>query len=298
MIKRTIEISNQAHLSVKDKQLTIKKEEKTFSIPLEDIGVIILESSEITLSQRLLVGIAHNDITLLICDEKHMPLWLYHPLFWHSQSSKFIQLQIQSSSVIQKQLWKKIIEKKILHQAFCLERLGRNASWLKNIAWNVKSWDSDNREGYAANIYWKELFWSNFNRREEHIYNTMLNYWYALLRATVARAVVASGLHPSLWIFHKNQFNAFNLVDDLIEPLRPLVDYTVYEIIENHDIKDKNTPISPSIKRILLEILALSISYNNKKLPINIAIEYYTSSFRESLENNNILIIPDIFDEK
>ena len=297
MIKRVVEISNQAHISVKDFQLTIKNENWVFTIPLEDIGVIVLESSAITISHRLLIEVAHKEITLLVCDERHHPVWLYHALSWHTQSAKYLKEQVNVSPIIQKKLWQLIIQKKIYYQSQILKKLWKEYLWIYNISHTVKSGDSDNREGYAANLYWKELLWKNHTRKYENLINTMLNYGYALVRASIARWVVSSWLHPSLGIFHNNQFNAFNLVDDLIEPFRPLLDLRVYEIIENHMLDIEEQTLTPTIKRLLLEILTLDIYFDGKKLPINIAIEYYTSSFRDSLSNYKNFIIPQIFDE-
>ena len=298
MIKRVVEIWNQAHISVKDNQLNIKNENWIFTIPLEDIGIIVLESSEITISQRLLVEIAHHAITLLVCDERHHPIWLYHSISWHTQSAKFLKDQINISPITQKKLWQSIIQKKIYHQSQVLKKLGKEYTWIYNISRTVKSGDSNNREGYAANLYWKLLFWNTHTRRYENLINTMLNYGYALIRASIARWVVSSWLHPSLWVFHDNQFNAFNLVDDLIEPFRPLVDLRVYEIIENHMLDTNENTLTPTIKRLLLEILTLDIQFDNKKLPINVAIEYYTSSFRDNITEYKNFVIPQIFDEE
>jgi CRISP-associated protein Cas1 len=295
MIKRIIEVSNKAYLSLKDFQLVIKKEDSEHKIPLEDVGVIVIESWEVSISQRLLVEIAHQEITLLICDEKHLPVWLYHAFSGHTQSAKYLINQVNISQVARKQLWQRIIQSKIKNQWLVLDTVWKDWTALKNIASEVKSNDSDNREWFAANIYWKLLFWEDFNRRKDWvIINTMLNYGYALLRASIARWVVSSWLHPSLGIFHSNQFNAFNLVDDLIEPFRPLVDKIVIEILSSVNTT-QNPELTPEIKRKLLEILAKDIIWNWQKLPILVAINYYTSSFRDWLEDINSFIIPQIF---
>lgn len=295
MIKRIIEISNKAFLSLKDFQLVIKKEDSEHQIPLEDIWVIVVESGEVSISQRLLVEIAHQEITLLICDEKHLPIWLYHAFSGHTQSAKYLVTQVNISQVAKKQLWQRIIQSKIKNQWLVLDFVWKDGTSLKNIAWEVKSGDSDNREWFAANLYWKLLFWEDFNRRKDWVLiNTMLNYGYALLRASIARGVVSSWLHPSLGIFHSNQFNAFNLVDDLIEPFRPLVDKVVIDILSSEStIKNQN--LTPELKRKLLEILARDVTWNWQKLPILVAINYYTSSFRDWLEDINSFIIPQIF---
>lgn len=294
MIKRTIEISNKACLSLKDFQLVIKKEETEYKIPLEDIWVIVIESWDVTISQRLLVEIASQEITLLICDEKHLPIWLYHAISWHTQSAKFLETQINASPIVKKQLWQKIIQEKILNQSFVLDYFWFDWESLKQISKNVKSWDLDNREWFAANIYWKTLFWNDFQRRKENIINTMLNYWYAIIRASITRWVVSSWLHPSIWVWHSNQFNAFNLVDDLIEPFRPLVDKTIYEIMLDTEI-ESNQEFTPKIKRKILELLAQNVMWNKQKLPILVAINYYTSSFRDWLTDIEKFIIPNIF---
>ena len=295
MIKRIIEVSNKAYLSLKDFQLVIKKEDSEHKIPLEDIGVIVLESWEVSISQRLLVEIAHQEITLLICDEKHLPVWLYHAFSGHTQSAKYLINQVNISQVARKQLWQRITQAKIKNQWIVLDIVWKDWTALKNIANEVKSGDSDNREWFAANLYWKLLFWEDFNRRKDWvIINTMLNYGYALLRASIARGVVSSWLHPSLGIFHSNQFNAFNLVDDLIEPFRPLVDMVVIKILSSENTLF-NQNLTPEIKRKLLEILAVDIIWNWQKLPILVAINYYTSSFRDWLEDINSYSIPQIF---
>ena len=237
MIKRTLFFGNPAYLSLRNEQLVVKltdaqtQEEITKTVPIEDVGVVVLEDRQITITNGALDALLKNNCAVVTCNEKHMPTGLLLPLEGHTlQSERFAQ-QIEASLPLRKQLWQQTVQAKIRNQGVLLKRL-YSAENRCMMAWanDVKSGDSENLEGRAAAYYWKYMFPNDevFKRdREGDAPNNLLNYGYAILRAVVARALVASGLLPTLGIHHHNRYNAYCLADDIMEPYRPYVDEVV-----------------------------------------------------------------------
>ncbi len=285
MIKRTLCFGNPAYLSLKNDQLVIRlpeveksdlpdgmKKESITTIPIEDIGVIILDNRQITLTQAVLEKLLENNSAIITCDSSHLPTGLMLPLCGNTTQSERFRDQIDASLPLKKQLWQQTIQYKIRNQAAVLNTT-RGAIVKNMLVWanDVKSGDSDNLEGRAAAYYWKNMFPKipDFTRDREGIPpNNLLNYGYAILRAVIARSLVGSGLLPTLGIHHHNRYNAYCLADDIMEPYRPYVDRLVVKIVDSGiDLTEMNA----DLKRELLSIPVLDVIINGQRSPLMIA---------------------------
>lgn len=278
MIKRIISISNPARISVKLKQLIIEqKDVETIKVPIEDIGVLLLDHPAIVHTQSAITLCCENNVAVVFSNSKHMPTGLLLPLEGHSLHSKIISLQQEQNIALKKRLWQAIVKAKISEQCDALFYLKGKKSSLEELIPTVKSGDPQNVEAQAARKYWKYLFGESFKRSvESDGTNTFLNYGYAIVRSAVSRAIVGAGLHPSIGIHHKNQYNAFCLADDLMEPIRPLVDKTVYKLVQ----KKENTELTKEIKESLISILAFNCLYKKQVYPLLVGLNYYAASVR------------------
>lgn len=293
MIKKTLEFSNPAYLSLSNEQLVIKlpEVEKAFSlpesfkkdsirtIPIEDIGVMILDNKQITVTQGVLEKLLENNCAVITCDNSHMPVGLMLPLCGNTTQSERFRDQIDASLPLKKQLWQQTIKQKIENQAVVLN--STRGEIVKNmLVWanDVKSGDPDNYEARAAAYYWKSLFpkIEGFTREREGVPpNNLLNYGYAILRAVVARSLVGSGLLPTLGIHHHNRYNAYCLADDIMEPYRPFVDKLVIEITDTNDNYEN---LTKELKIKLLSIPVLDVKINGARSPLMIAVGQTTAS--------------------
>ena len=231
MIKRTLFFGNKSSLTTRNEQLIIKTNEKEASIPIEDIGFVVIENQESYISLPTINKLINNNVAVIFCNEKHMPSSMLMNLDGHHLQHEFFKAQINASEPLKKQLWQQTVKTKIQHQAQLLEKIGQANTPLNYYASKVLSGDSDNREGAAAAYYWKHIFDFDFKRERygEHP-NAFLNYGYIVLRAAVARALAGSGLLNTIGIHHRNKYNAFCLADDIMEPYRPLVDLSLIHI--------------------------------------------------------------------
>lgn len=280
MIKRIIEIGNPARLSLKNQQMVIDRDGfELATVPIEDMGVLILDHPQVSHSHGLLSACSENNVAVIICNGKHLPVAVLAPLEGNSLHTKTIARQVQITEPTRKQLWKAIVQAKIRAQAKALDYAAADSHPLHTYASRVKSGDPDNIEAQAARIYWHKLFGKEFRRDYESPgINVLLNYGYAVMRAAVARAIVATGLHPSLGLHHHNQYNSFCLADDLMEPLRPIVDIKIYEILKNCQTIPE---LTKETKRSLLEILSSACSIDNRQLPFMVSLHYYAASIRK-----------------
>lgn len=230
---RTVLVEDGESLRLKLDSIVIEKQGRLFTIPLSDIGVIVVDGQGATISTRLLSSLGKNNIALINCDETHHPNGIFTAFNGHSRASKMIQKQITLDDATKGEIWRKLISYKIENQYKILKHFEKSQQSLEklNKYYNqIEDYDRTNREGHAAKVYFNELFGKDFSRNtEEHIVNAGLNYGYSILRAHLARCVVAYGLSPMLGIFHRSEYNQFNLVDDLIEPFRPFVDCFIYQ---------------------------------------------------------------------
>jgi CRISPR-associated protein Cas1 len=285
MIKKTLFFGNPAYLSVKNSQLVVKRtdtetqQEVVRTVPIEDIGVVVLEDRQITITNVALNGLLQNNCAVITCDEKHMPAGMLLPLEGNTIQSERFANQIEASLPLKKQLWQQTVQAKIRNQASVLKRMsGVEVGCMLAWANDVKSGDSDNLEGRAAAYYWKNIFPSlpGFTRdREGEMPNNLLNYGYAIVRAVIARALVASGLLPTLGIHHHNRYNAFCLADDIMEPYRPYVDEMVINIMKS-DIDYGE--LTPELKKQLLGLPVTEVIIGGQRSPLMVAASQTTTS--------------------
>ena len=293
MIKKTLCFSNPAYLSLRDKQLVIKlpeventenlteefKKATEVTRPIEDIGVVVLSHKQITITSGALEAMLENNSAVITCDSKSMPVGLMLPLAGNTTQSERFRDQLNASQPLRKQLWQQTIQYKIRNQAAVLSQCADvETRCMRRWADDVRSGDPDNLEARAAVYYWKGLFGHipGFIRDKEGISpNHLLNYGYAILRAVIARSLVASGLLPTLGIHHHNRYNAYCLADDIMEPYRPYVDRLVYDITEQYGV---DIELSKDIKAELLSIPTLDVVINNKRSPLMVAASQTTAS--------------------
>ena len=275
---RTLFFTTKAKLSMKNKHILITRDDKeSITIPLIDISCIILESNQITITTALLSAIASHRIMVYVCDETHIPNGIYTSFLGHYKSLSVIQSQIKLSKQKKAIMWQKIIKSKISNQANLLKTCNKKEyKQLEVLSKSVNLGDSSNNEAKAAFIYFKALFGKEFVRRSQinsndstRLINYALNYGYAILRGMIIRALCASGLNPVFGIAHHNQFNQFNLADDLIEPFRIFVDSKVISMINNNLLTDE---FDIKHKAILIKTLETKVLINNHHYPLSRAI--------------------------
>ncbi len=286
MIKRTLFFENPAYLSTHLEQLVIdfpEKEKEKKTVPIEDIGMVILDHPQITLSQQLMAKLLQNNAAIVACDQKHMPLGLWLNLDGHTLQSARHKDQIESSVPLRKQLWQQTVKSKIENQAAVLRKRGIAEENMRYWAGEVKSGDAENHEGRAAAYYWKSVFKDpEFIRDRAGLPpNNLLNYGYAILRACVARALVGSGLFPAFGIHHRNQYNPYCLADDIMEPFRPYVDQVVLEIIAVHG---KPEGLNTNLKKELLQIPSVDVYIDGQRSPLMLAVQRSSASLAKCFE--------------
>lgn len=298
MLKQTIYFGNPAHLRVETKQLkiTLKTEPpQEKSLPIEDIGVVIIDHPQITITSGVIAELMNNNIALISCNESYMPIALMLPFEGHHVQTQRMRAQISASEPLKKNLWMQTIQAKIFNQARLLEIQGISDHPLYNFAKDVKSGDTTNREAAAANYYWSKIFpdMPNFIREPKGEFpNNLLNYGYAILRSLTARALVSAGLFPSLGIFHHNKYNAYCLADDIMEPFRPYVDWWVIQIMKKYpDKKD----LDKDLKKELLLIPQLDVHIENETSSMMIAVQRTAASLAQCfLGEKKKIIYPKI----
>jgi len=295
MIKKTLYFGNPTYLSLKNAQLVIKlpevekndslpdsfKAESIRTVPIEDIGVIVLDNKQITITHGVLEALLENNSAIITCDSSRMPVGLMLPLCGNTTQNERFRDQLDASLPLKKQLWQQTIQAKIENQAAVLKSC-RGAEVRNMLRWvgDVRSGDADNMEARAAAYYWSNLF-KNFKRdREGEPPNNLLNYGYAVLRAVIARGLVSSGLLPTLGIHHHNRYNAYCLADDIMEPYRPFVDKLVVEMVdvETHCNASLPMELTKEMKTKLLQIPVLDVMINGQRSPLMIAAGLTTSS--------------------
>ncbi len=277
MIKQTLMFRNPAALSLKNNQIVIrlKEEDLTVTRPIEDIGIIVVENQMVSMTVPLLNALSENNVAVIFCDNRAMPKSMLMTLEANTTQQESYRYQMEATLPTKKRVWKQIIESKIKNQSALLNKLDKNGNSLKQHYLNVKSGDSDNREGAAARLYWSMLFDDGFRReREGPPPNNLLNYGYAILRAAVTRALLGSGLYPAFGIFHRNRYNAFPLADDMMEPFRPFVDEIAYRLYYDgaHSELDKDA------KTALQRVLFCDVRMGKVTRPLEIALSLTTAS--------------------
>lgn len=293
MIKRTLCFSNPAYLSLKNEQLVIKlpqveknddlpdtfKADAVKTIPIEDVGVVVLDNKQITITQGLMEALLNNNCAVITCDSGHLPVGLLLPLCGNTTQNERFRSQLDASLPLKKQLWQQTVQQKIRNQAAVLKQcrgveIGNMMKW----ALDVRSGDPDNLEGRAAAYYWKHAFpdFQDFTRQRDGVSpNNLLNYGYAILRAAIARSLVASGLLPTLGIHHHNRYNAYCLADDIMEPYRPYVDEIVMKFTDESGFPEE---LTTDIKRVMLSVPVLDVIIDGHRSPLMIAAGMTTAS--------------------
>ncbi len=327
MIKRTLYFGNPAYLSYKNAQMVIKipevekndtlpqglKTSAVKTVPLEDIGVVVLDNQQITITQGLLAALSENNAVVINCDFKHLPFSMLLPTAVHHAYTEKLRFQLEASVPLKKNLWQQTVIAKIFNQAALLEKLQLDAARLFYLSGMVKSGDIENCEGRAASYYWKVIFDNETLEFESsrnsgssgdfgnsafkrHRFgdppNNLLNYGYAILRGVVARSLVASGLLTAMGIHHRNKYNPYCLADDLMEPYRPLVDELVLKIVEQNQEID---PLTPALKRKLLQIPAMDVRIGGQTSPLMVGMQRTTASLMQCFEGESRkLVFPEL----
>ena len=293
MIKKTLYFSNPAYLSLKDRQMVIKlpevetnntlpdsfKKQTIVTKPVEDIGVVVIDNKRITITSGLLEALLENNCAVITCDSKSLPVGLMLPLCGNTTQNERFREQLDASVPLKKQLWQQTIKTKIENQANVLQeyagvKIGNMQAWARD----VRSGDPDNYEARAAVYYWRNIFpqYPKFVRDRDGTFpNNLLNYGYAILRAIIARSLVASGLLPTLGIHHHNKYNAYCLADDIMEPYRPYVDALVIDIMKKYTATEE---LTKELKTELLVIPTLEVVINGKRSPLMVAAGQTTAS--------------------
>ncbi len=282
MAFKNLFIESNVRLSVKNEQLVVLNNEE-HTIPLEDINSICIDSLRTNITTYTLNKIVEHDIILYVCDEKHLPKGMLLSVNNYSRKLRNLKRQIEMPKPVLKRMWQSIVMQKIENQALVLKELEYYDSYkeLKLISNKVLSGDSTNMEAVAAAIYFKTIFGKDFSRKNADLYNSCLNYGYAIVRGMISRSLVMYGFEPALGIFHHNQLNAFNLADDIIECFRPLVDLYV---LKNVTIKDE---LDSDTKRVIYNLINILILIDGKSYNIQTAIENVVKSLATSFENKS-----------
>lgn len=281
MIKRTLYFGNPCSLRKKDMQMNVsfpeEEEKDPIIIPIEDIGLIVMDNPQITLTNALIMALNENNTAVVSCDDSHLPYGLMLPMYSHHAFTERLGDQIAASLPLKKNLWQQTVVSKISNQAALLKLKGMSTDRMEYFILQVKSDDSTNVEGRAAAHYWDCLFgeMSFVRHRYGEPPNNMLNYGYAILRAIVARSLVGSGLFPTIGIHHRNKYNPYCLADDIMEPYRPFVDWLILNLLERMEPPEELTPL---IKKELLKIPVTDVIIDGVKSPLMIAMQRTTAS--------------------
>ncbi|MXN92394.1 type II CRISPR-associated endonuclease Cas1 [Flavobacterium sp. Sd200] len=299
MVKRTLFFANPAYLNTKNEQLVVNfpdEDKPPVTIPIEDLGYLVLEHPQITLTNGLICKLIENKTSIITCDKQHLPNALLQPLTGHSEQTERFRHQLNSSVPLKKNLWQQTISAKISNQAFHLSARNKDSRKLMRWADEVKSGDTENHEAIAAALYFQSLFnhVEGFSRNQKGIApNGLLNYGYAILRAVTARALISTGLLPSVGIFHSNKYNSFCLADDIMEPYRIYVDALVYDITHRGGGYEE---LTQQLKAELLTIPAMDVVLEGKRSPLMVAMSRTTNSLYECYAGISRKILYPVFE--
>ncbi len=293
MAFRVVLIESEVTIKVKLNNLIVTKNGEDIWIPLDDISMIVMDNLVSVLSVRLLCQLSDQGIGLMVCNQEHLPTGFYSAYDNHSRASKVIGYQIEKDRAYYDRLWRNIIKAKIENQAKAYLRLVNDkdgAEQIHEFASGITDGDKSNREAHAAKVYFNLLMGTSFSRGNEDILlNSGLDYGYAVLRGYIARVCVGYGLNTQMGVHHKSEYNRFNLVDDLMEPLRPIVDIVAYELMKEEEY------FTPEHRRKLVNILNMKIRYRDKKMYVCNMIENYVEQFASLIMGRGERIVfPDI----
>lgn len=291
MIKRTLYFSNPAYLSLQHEQLVVRRSGMDdHTVPVEDVGWILLDHPQITITHALIRALQVQQVAIISCDERHMPMGMMLPVEGHTLQSRRYRVQIEASLPLRKNLWKQTVQAKIANQAAVLHRLGLPNERLTRAVPRVLSGDETHVEGHAAAYYWRTLMGHDFVRdRYGDPPNALFNFGYAVLRSMTARALVTSGLLPTLGIHHRNQYNAYCLADDIMEPMRPIVDLLAYEYYI--DAGDDSDILTKESRVHMLQLPTIDVLYGKHRRPLMVGIAHTTASLSACYEGKKKKII-------
>jgi CRISPR-associated protein Cas1 len=299
MIKKTISISNPVRIRAKLNQLLIQDQlGEVHSRPLEDYMMMLIDHPQVSITIPALVGCIEHQISVVVCDDKHLPVGMWIPMYGHTQSTGRTLSQVAASKPLKKNMWQKIVMSKVRNQARHLRSIGIDAIYLDHLANTVRSGDTANAEAQAASWYWKRLLPNQKFIRDRfgETPNQLLNYGYIILRSSVARALVLAGLYPLIGIHHKNQYNHFCLADDVMEPFRPSMDRHILRILDSNEFtEEQKVNISPEVKREIIHFLQSDIRMDDQLKPIQVAIQSMCSSLARCFEEASSagLLLPE-----
>ncbi len=294
MIKRTLYFGNPAYLRMKDQQLVVELPadvtKQNASVPIEDIGLVVLEHPQITITHALIMALTDNNVAIVSCNKTHLPEALMLPMASHHAYTEKLYNQLESSLPLRKNMWQQTIVAKIENQAALLKKCDIPTDKMDFFVRQVKSGDPENVEGRAAAYYWENLM--NPKRFRRHRFgdmpNPMFNYGYAILRALVARSLVASGLLVAMGIHHRNKYNPYCLADDIMEPYRPIVDELVLQYIETKEVGEE---LTLDMKRHLLQVPTLDVLLDDKSSPLMVGMQRTTASVADCFEGTSRRIL-------
>lgn len=293
MIKRVLCFENPARLSLKLAQMVVELQDVTRTLPIEDIGVVILDNKQITITHALIDALLANNAAIVTSNDKHMPVGLMLPLDGNTLQSERFRAQIDASEPLKKQMWQQTVTSKILGQAHVLGMQHIEHNNMFKWAKDVRSGDTDNMEARAAAYYWRNMFdMDSFIRDPQGLPpNNLLNYGYSVVRAMMARALVGAGLLPTLGIHHHSRYDAYCLADDIMEPYRPFVDMKVLEMWEKGEI---TSDISSEQKRELLGVTTIDVNISGHRSPMMLAIQATAQSVQKCFSGEaRKIIYPD-----
>ena len=289
MLNRILEVYEEnRYISLSRGFIVVKNRNEVLGqVPLDDVSVLLLTAQSVTVSKNIINALAERGSITVLCGHNYLPQSMVLPIANHCLYTKIVKNQINLSEPFKKRVWQQIVIQKIKNQSLVLKLCNKDQSLLERISKTVKSGDSDNREAYAAKMYWKLLFGNKFIRdRNEEGINAFLNYGYAVMRASMARAICSAGLLPALGINHKNNLNPFCLADDFFEIYRPFVDYEVYKMwVEGEEV------LTPENKKRLIQLLWIKVHTPIGASPLFQSMQYQVASFVHAMEEKNPIIV-------
>lgn len=298
MIKRTLYFGNPCSLLKKQNQLIVDYGDdlENRQVPIEDIGLMVVDHYQVKMTAALVQALIGNNSAVLFCDNKHLPAGMMLPMSQHHAFTEKMFFQLEASLPLKKNLWQQTVIAKIRNQAAMLQSNGADPEKMRYWATQVRSGDPDNYEARAAACYWDNLFagMESFKRfRHGEPPNNLLNYGYAVLRAVVARSLVASGMIPSVGIHHRNKYNPYCLADDVMEPFRPYVDMVVLAIVNDEPEAEELTPL---VKRKLLSVASVNVTIDKKSSPLMVGMQRTTASLMKCFEGKAKKLLYPVMD--
>ena len=290
---RIVHVKDGDILKLRLDNLEIHKKDNKIYIPLSDITMVVLEGNRTTITTKLLSSLSQNNVGLVICDDKYLPVGIYLPYRQYHHYSKRVIKQSQWTKEQKGQIWKNVISQKMNNQLAYAKFAGVDSDRLElmqDLISNLVVGDTTNREGPVAKVYFDSLYGKTFTRDDDDLINAAMNFGYAILRSCMARIVVGNGLVTMLGIFHRNEFNSFNLVDDLMEPYRPLMDYWVNKYV----IDDKKDYLSYEARLKIIEFMNQKIQIQNKKMTIDNSMQEYVASFVAAMDEQDPSLLLNI----